>query len=418
LIGEFFCECVSVRTDMTDIIVTSAWARMWCLAFAVWVACKLITWSFIRGTRSGFIAYLAWPGMDPTPFVARVSNPCRTAQLAQPGTGWKPVLRGTSGLALIALAGSIAHPLLCGWLGMIGVVLFLHFGLFDLLAIFWRSRGVGVEPIMQQPLRATSLADFWSRWNRGFRDLAFRLIFRPVHRRFGAIIATLAVFVFSGVVHDLVISVPARGGYGLPTLYFLIQGIAILFEKSALGKRLSPLVRRLTMYIALVAPLPLLFHRPFVLRVIVPFIHFLTRCNMTIPALATLLRIGGVMHFGILIASALVPQVLDWRAELRKLAPLSRQLVWVHGVFIVLTIVALGAIATVNAPQLAVGGMLGRSVCAFVAIFWLARLALQFVLFDPREYLTSALLKLGYHSLTLVFAYIAIVFAFAAINPL
>ena len=66
--------------------------------------------------------------------------------------------------------------------------------------------------------------------------------------------------------------------------------------------------------------------------------------------LATLIRVGGLLHFGILIASALVPQVLDWRAELRKLQPLSRQLVWVHGVFIVLTIIALGAIATINAP--------------------------------------------------------------------
>jgi hypothetical protein len=137
---------------------------------------------------------------------------------------------------------------------------------------------------------------------------------------------------------------------------------------------------------------------------------------MTLVTLSTLLRLGGVMHFGILIASALVPQVLDWRSELRKLHTLTRQLVWVHGVFIVLTIVALGAIATINAPLLALGGLLARCVCGFVAIFWLARLSLQFALFDPKPFLTKPILKVGYHGLTLVFAYLALTFGWAAVR--
>ena len=54
---------------------------------------------------------------------------------------------------------------------------------------------------------------------------------------------------------------------------------------------------------------------------------------------ATLILFGGMIHFGILLASALVPQVLNWRAELALLGRLTRQLVWVHGAFIVLVIV-------------------------------------------------------------------------------
>jgi hypothetical protein len=41
----------------------------------------------------------------------------------------------------------------------------------------------------------------------------------------------------------------------------------------------------------------------------------------------TLLQIAGLLHFCILIASALVPKVLDWRGELHKLPPLFAQLV-------------------------------------------------------------------------------------------
>jgi alginate O-acetyltransferase complex protein AlgI len=400
-----------VITEITDNIDLPAWAQMWLLAFGVWLVCKLVTRTFARNVPAG---YFLWPGMDPRPFVTRASCPCPA-----PGTGKMPVLQVLSGIALLTFASRIVpeHSLAAGWLGMIGLVLLLHFGLFDLIAIAWRAHGVPVEPIMQHPLGATSVADFWSRWNRGFRDLAFRVIFRPLHRRGGIIGATLATFIFSGVVHDLVISVPARAAYGLPTLYFLIQGIVVLFEKSRIGRRMHPAVQRAIAYITLIAPLPLLFHRPFIERVFVPFLIAITRCNMTtFVTLASLLRIGGLMHFGILIASALVPQVLDWRSELGKLAPLTRQLVWVHGIFIVLTIIGLGVIATTNAPLLAAGSTLARCVCAFVAIFWLARLSLQFALFDPKEYLTTAALKLGYYSLTLVFAYLALTFGWAAVR--
>ncbi len=404
-------------TEITDNIDIPRWAVMWLLAFAIWLMCKLFTWHSVAGrnrsTGAAIQYFLGWPGMDPRPFVGMSG-----AHDSENATAWKPVLHVLVGIALIGLAGQIVaeHALLAGWIGMIGIVLALHFGLFDLIAITWRASGVAVEPIMQRPLSATSLADFWSRWNRGFRDLAFRLVFRPVHRRFSAPIATLCTFLFSGLVHDLVISVPAGAGYGRPTLYFLIQGAGVLFEKSAAGRRTRPSIIRAVMYVALIAPLGLLFPPSFVYRVFVPFLLTLTRCNMTLVSLTTLIRIGGVMHFGILIASALVPQVLDWRVELRKLSPLSRQLIWTHGAFIVLTIIGLGTIATANAPLLAMGGMLARCVCGFVAIFWFTRLVLQFALLDPKEYLTSLFLKLGYHGLTVVFASLSLIFGWAAVR--
>ena len=133
-------------------------------------------------------------------------------------------------------------------------------------------------------------------------------------------------------------------------------------------------------------------------------------------ALARLILLGGVLQFGILIASALVPGVLNWRDELRKLSPLTRHLVWVHGAFVVMTITALAIVSVTSAGSLASGQLLARSVCAFIAIFWGVRLVLQFALFDPRPYLTTPLLKLGYHGLTLVFSYLAVMFGYAALH--
>ncbi len=130
--------------------------------------------------------------------------------------------------------------------------------------------------------------------------------------------------------------------------------------------------------------------------------------------LAWLIFIGGLLHFGILIASASVPQVLDWKATLGKLDPLTRQLVWVHGAFIVLVIVGFGLLSLIFADALAAGTPLARGMCLFIALFWLARLGVQLFLFDAKPYLKTKLLAAGYHGLTLVFAYHAVVYSLAA----
>jgi len=126
-----------------------------------------------------------------------------------------------------------------------------------------------------------------------------------------------------------------------------------------------------------------------------------------------LLRIGGVLQLGILLASALVPGVLQWKTELRSLSPLSRQLIWVHGAFIVLVIIGLGLVSVIEAEQLSDGSLLARSVCGFIAVFWGARLAIQCFVFDGRPFLTHWFLTLGYHGLTATFVYLTVVFALA-----
>jgi hypothetical protein len=133
--------------------------------------------------------------------------------------------------------------------------------------------------------------------------------------------------------------------------------------------------------------------------------------------LADLIAIAGVLHFGLLIASALTPGVLRWRSELRQLSALSRHVVWVHGAFIVAVIVGLGTISILNASCLAGGSELARSICAFMSLFWLGRLVVQLFLFDARPYLRGPVLKLGYRGLTVVFTYFTIVYGWAALWP-
>ena len=219
---------------------------------------------------------LAWPGMDAEVFLdasRRVPPPLPTTWL------WAIIETILGAVLLWVVARSVpqGEPLLGGWLGMLGLILLLHFGSFQIVGLLWQGSGVDAKPIMSAPLRSTSLSEFWGkRWNLGFRQLAHELIFRPLHRTLGAATAGFLVFVASGLIHDLVISLPARAGYGLPTAYFVLQGAGMTVEHSEFGKRLGlgHGVRGWSfMALFLAGPAFWLFHPWFVLRVILPFMQ-------------------------------------------------------------------------------------------------------------------------------------------------
>ena len=252
------------------------WAVMWGLAFAMFFACKALTWAREGTTAAGatlghMTAYfVAWPGMDPAGFRRRA--PGHDVSLGRVAAAAGRIAFGAALVWLCVPRIADGPPLLAGWVGMIGLILMLHFGTFDLLAVAWQARGADARPLMNAPTRATSLADFWgNRWNTAFHHLAARYLFKPLRRRLGLAGATLATFVASGLVHDLVISVPAGAGYGLPTLYFTLQGLGVLIERAAMPRPL----RRPFAWLVVIAPLPWLFHEPFVVRVILPFLEVL-----------------------------------------------------------------------------------------------------------------------------------------------
>lgn len=258
-----------------------AWLFMWALSFAIFAGLKWITWWRARDrvahSAARSFAYLAaWPGMDAEAFLDLERH---AVQPSFQEWIWA-TLKTSFGVGLLwVLARRVpeSQELVRGWVGLFGLIFLLHFGSFHLIALFWQSVGVAAEPIMSKPILSKSLSEFCGkRWNLGFRQLAHDLIFRPLHRRIGVAAAGMLVFVASGLIHDLVISLPARGGYGLPTAYFVLQGLGVMLERSRLGRKLG-LQKGLAAWIFLVVvaagPAFWLFHPPFVQRVILPFMQ-------------------------------------------------------------------------------------------------------------------------------------------------
>ncbi|MGB0036864.1 MAG: membrane bound O-acyl transferase family-domain-containing protein [Candidatus Acidiferrales bacterium] len=260
------------------------WQFMWVLAIALFFGCKWQTWTQAQsdGAHAPIgrnLAYLfLWPGMDAATFLnaRRPASPVAAKQwIAAAG---KTAVGGAL-IWFVARRAGGSDSLLYGWMGMIGLVMILHFGVFHLIALAWQSLGVNALPIMQSPVASTSLSEFWGkRWNLGFRQLTHGLVFDPLRKRFGLAAGTLAAFFVSGLIHDFVISFPARGGYGLPTGYFLLQGVGVLFERSATGGRIgiqSGFRGWLFVLCCAGAPAFLLFHPLFVQRVMLPFFAFI-----------------------------------------------------------------------------------------------------------------------------------------------
>jgi len=289
------------------------WQFMWLTAAAIFFGCKWLTAWRAQTTNPhlelaptlGY--FFAWPGMDAEEFLTRFRQNSTALRRhvfeREPGRDELPLVLDVQkhlpplvapmtkiflGAALLFVAARFAQQsLFAGWIGMIGMILILHFGLFQFLAIGWHKAGIDAEPIMNAPFRSKTVSEFWGRrWNSAFNRLAFDFVSRPIIRRlggrischtarrspgiptlhFGAAIATLTAFLVSGLIHELVISLPAGAGYGLPTAYFLLQGVGILLERA------FPQIRgRIFTILITAVPAFWLFHPPFVHNVILPF---------------------------------------------------------------------------------------------------------------------------------------------------
>ena len=257
------------------------WQAMWLLALSVYAGLKWLSYADYANGRSVPVAeavgyLIGWPGMNAPGFFASLPHKrIRIFEmlhvLAKIGFGAALLL----GVSPWLISG---YPLFAAWAALTGLYFLLHSGSFHVLALLWQSQGRNTELLMHWPVLASTVSNYWgARWNTAFRDLAQRFIFRPMLRKgFHSARATMAVFLVSGLVHDLVISLPAGGGWGLPTLYFFIQGLAILLERSPVGKRwgLGSGVRgRAFAWAAVLAPAPLLFHSYFLYRVILPMVQ-------------------------------------------------------------------------------------------------------------------------------------------------
>lgn len=258
------------------------WGTMWGLAVTIYFALKGLV--YCTADRHGVTIWrraaflFAWPGMDAKSFLVNACLLNERPTILEYVFATTKLLSGLAVLLVVVPNSMWVDDFTRGWIAMTGIALSLHFGLFHLLSCIWRTCDIHAIAIMNWPILAMSLSDFWGRrWNLAFRDLTYPFIYRPLARRFGGMTSLMLAFLVSGLVHDIVISVPAKGGYGAPTVYFLLQGLGISLEKSSLGRGIGlgrGLIGRLFCAAVLLLPSGFLFHSHFISRVILPFVTY------------------------------------------------------------------------------------------------------------------------------------------------
>jgi alginate O-acetyltransferase complex protein AlgI len=160
---------------------------------------------------------------------------------------------------------------------LIALSLILHFGVLQISTGMIRYLGVPVTLLFKDPAKSKSLDEFWGkRWNVAFVELTTIAVLRPLRKHIGNTKAFWVSFIFSGLLHELAISLPVKSGFGRPLLYFFLQAFLILvIEKRFLQKISSPVLISLWVWVCLIVPVFLLFHESFIQHIVIPLAQYL-----------------------------------------------------------------------------------------------------------------------------------------------
>ncbi|HVT14283.1 MAG TPA: membrane bound O-acyl transferase family-domain-containing protein [Fimbriimonadaceae bacterium] len=384
------------------------WARLLAASAGMLYVVKgaiMASYSLDEARRLGPLVFLIWPGMDPERLARREESTERDAYPIARGLAW---LYG--GLAFLLLAALLpVSKTIAGWLGIAGLLLVIHFGLSELLSSVFRLAGRGVRPLFDRPCAARTLSDFWTRrWNLAFVEMDRRLFLPSLLKRFGYRGAILGVFLVSGLLHEMAISYPAGGGWGLPFAYFTLQGLLVLGERRV---KIPPALHRWLTWAAVLLPLSLVFTAQFREVFVTPMLEALRGVLTSHPVAwyyDRALWVMGFGHFLVLVASFQVPKKLGWKEELPRLSPFNRKLMVAYGAFIVLTIVAFGTFTLLLHRDLLMGSRTAVFFAGFIATFWLLRIGLDCFYYRHEDWPRGKQFVVGHALLTSLFLFLSL----------
>lgn len=128
----------------------------------------------------------------------------------------------------------------------------------------------------------------------------------------------------------------------------------------------------------------------------------------------TFLILVGSGQILLVIGSLWLPRVLRWPEQLSRLEPLTRRIFWVYAGYILVTNLCLGTLSLAAPELLMARTPLARLVAGYAAVYWGARLILQFSSFRkaaPKGIgyaIADAAVTIGFAACTLVYGALAL----------
>ena len=95
-----------------------------------------------------------------------------------------------------------------------------------------------------------------------------------------------------------------------------------------------------------------------------------------------LIVLAGLVQLALVGANVTLPRFLKPSTELAPVSPMIRKMFYVHWIYIVFVLLMFSGLSLLFAGELASGHPLGRFISAAIAVFWLARVPIQFFYYD------------------------------------
>jgi hypothetical protein len=94
-------------------------------------------------------------------------------------------------------------------------------------ATLWRMAGGRARDFMDAPLLAATPGEFWRRYNRPAQQFLYEDVFKRAGGYESPVLAVVATFAVSALVHEYVFGVTLGRVQGYQTVFFLLQGVAV-----------------------------------------------------------------------------------------------------------------------------------------------------------------------------------------------
>ncbi|MGD1845969.1 MAG: hypothetical protein ACFB10_11300 [Salibacteraceae bacterium] len=119
-------------------------------------------------------------------------------------------------------------------------------------------------------------------------------------------------------------------------------------------------------------------------------------------------KIIGTLLMVLALAHGIFPRYFNWKEELQPLSLINRQMMEVHTFFVALVVFLMGLLCFIEAYAL-VETALGKTISVGMAIFWTARLFVQFFWYAAKLWKGKALETSIHVLFSLLWFYVSIV---------
>lgn len=122
---------------------------------------------------------------------------------------------------------------------------------------------------------------------------------------------------------------------------------------------------------------------------------------------------AGLAQIGLVVGSLAIPAVLKWKAALRAVPTLIRQMFWTYAAYILVINLSFGLLSVFATKDLTNGSLLACLLSGFIALYWISRILIQFFYFDRKSLPADRWSRLAEVVLIILFLFLSIVYSLA-----